>query len=220
MKCSDCPHYCSDCTYNSYNVIDAECSIKLKDCALVNDDGTINKEALNDVNTYKYQGHHIRFGLDNPKLISVNDQYIHPVRKCKDGRYRSYFAKSPYLKEVQQYYKEVLSECIPESEVSEIKKILEDPDKDLGLTLSIGIPENDFYEHDSSNFIKSLEDCIFTYLGVNDSHDVRVVVNKLKIVDSKDWILVAELDVLTVPRMTYNQIKSLAYDQLKGSERF
>lgn len=212
MKCSDCHHYCSGYMYNCCDVTGMECFIELKDCTLVNDDSTINKEALKDVDRYR-----IKFGLDNPKLISVNDQYIHPVRKCKDGRYRSYFVKSPYLKEVQQYYKEVLPECIPESEVLKIKKILEDPDKDLGLTLNIGIPENDFYEHDSSNFIKSLEDCIFTYLGVNDSHDVRVVVNKWKVIDSKDWILVVELDVLTVPRMTYNQIKSLAYDQLKGS---
>lgn len=140
----------------------------------------------------------IAFELVNPKLISVNDMYIHPVRKCKNGKYRSYFAKSPYLKEVQEYFAEVLPECIPESEVVKIKKVLENRDKELSLEFIIGIPEKEFYEHDATNFVKAPEDCISKYLGIDDSRNVEVMVGKWKVTNSEDWSLTTTINTVAV----------------------
>lgn len=90
----------------------------------------------------------ISFELINPKLISVNDMYIHPVRKCKDGRYRSYVAKSPYLKEVQEYFKEMLPQHISEVDAAMLKNNLDLSSGfyGLGLMLMVGIPEKEFYD--------------------------------------------------------------------------
>lgn len=160
----------------------------------------------------------VMFEIKNPKLISVNDQYIHPVRKCKDGRYRSYVVKAPYLKEVQEYYKEVLPELIPDEIVKEIQsEINKTSNYGLSLEFMVGIPEKEFYDHDISNFIKALEDCIFTYLGVDDCYDTRVVASKRKCKDSSDWSLLVTLWKIIIPtdRPTQNQQTVLT---VEGSE--
>jgi hypothetical protein len=44
MKCSKCPYYKSNPTWNRCEVTDSECFYITEDCIFVNDDGTLNKE--------------------------------------------------------------------------------------------------------------------------------------------------------------------------------
>ena len=133
----------------------------------------------------------IEFEVPNPKLISVNDQYMHPVRKTKSGRYMSYVCKSPSLKEFQEFYKEALSQLIKDEDINQIKEFLAAvPHSGLQLSLEIGLPLRELYEHDASNWIKALEDSISTRTGIDDSKNFRVVVEKKYTNDSSWWLLV------------------------------
>ena len=131
------------------------------------------------------------FEIEKPKIISTNEAYMHPVRKCKDGRYRSYVCKSPDLKDFQEFYKEVLQEKIPDDKVVEFKKYIEESLKNtLDISITYGLPENEIFKHDASNFIKALEDCISTRLGIDDSKNSRVSVTKTVYNSfTSDWIL-------------------------------
>lgn len=126
----------------------------------------------------------IEFEVDNPKLISINEQYIHPVRQTKSGRYYSYFAKSPYLVEVQEYYKDVLKDKISDNDIKRLKDFIDrDKTNGVSLTIEIGIPLRDIRDNDASNFIKSIEDCIVDRTKsckskVDDSCNYEVTIRK------------------------------------------
>ena len=130
------------------------------------------------------------FEIENPKLISVNEQYMHPVRKTKNGRYVSYFAPSPYLKEVQKFYKDVLSEKIPDEDIEKLKETISTKDDGVELTIIVGLPRSDILEYDASNFIKALEDCIVSRTKIDDSRHFKVSIEK-RSYDSEDnrWIV-------------------------------
>lgn len=130
----------------------------------------------------------IEFILTNPKLISVNEQYMHPVKKTKSGRYTSYVCKSPYLKEVQSYYVDVLKKCISDEAVESLSKEVERFSSGLELEIVLGLPRKDFYEYDVSNFIKALEDCIVVRTGVDDSCNFKVsILKQLYLSENDDW---------------------------------
>lgn len=133
----------------------------------------------------------IEFEVFDPKLISVNDQYMHPVRKTKSGRYMSYVCKSPSLKEFQEFYKESLSQLIKEEDINEIQEFLRTTFRSgLCLSIEIGLPPRELYEHDVSNWIKALEDSISTRTGIDDSKNLRVVVEKKYTNDETWWLRV------------------------------
>lgn len=145
----------------------------------------------------------IEFDLINPKMISVNEQYIHPVRKTKNGRYVSYFAKSSYLKEVQSYFDEVLKEKIKDKDVEIL--VEETSSQDLPgvlLEMTLGLPRKDFYEYDLSNFIKAVEDCLTRRTGIDDNRNVELNVKKVIYeTDRDDWklfIRIASKEVETI----------------------
>lgn len=122
----------------------------------------------------------VEFTVDKAKLISINEQYMHPVRKTKRGRYVSYFAPTPYLKEVKQFYKEVLSEKITDDQVVELQNALGDKYKEgLSLEIVIGVPGCNWKDSDVSNFIKSLEDRIVERTGIDDSRNFKVSAEKV-----------------------------------------
>lgn len=131
----------------------------------------------------------ITFEIKSPKLISVNEQYMHPVRKCNDGRYRSYVCKAPYLKEVQEFYKEILENVLTEKDVKEFKGAVgKDTSTGLKLGLQVGMPMSEIYEHDISNLIKAVEDCIAKRLKIDDKHNFEVAICK-QVVPENEWYL-------------------------------
>lgn len=135
----------------------------------------------------------IEFEISEPKLVSVNDQYMHPVRKTKSGRYTSYVCKSPSLKELQSFYKEVLSDKILDEDLKRYKEFLSEvPRSGIQLSLEIGLPEREIYEHDASNFVKALEDSISVRTSIDDSRNLRVIVEKQYTEDSS-WMLKVRL---------------------------
>lgn len=147
----------------------------------------------------------ISFELTDPKLISVNEQYMHPVRKCKNGRYTSYVCKSPYLKEVQSYYSDVLDNVILDSEVESVREFIDKDPKNSGLSLEIylGIPESEIYDHDVSNFIKAFEDCLSRRLGVDDKFNLKVSISKEE-VHGDVWKM--KVRISTVHLQTYELV--------------
>lgn len=143
----------------------------------------------------------IEFEIDNPKLISTNEMYMHPVRKTKRGSYTSYVCKSPYLKEVQEFYKEVLSEKISDEAVMKLKSEVDSGNGNIGIVLTIhaGFPRKDLYEYDASNFIKALEDCIVNRTKIDDSKNLRVSISKdLFESENGDWKLYVKISTTSL----------------------
>lgn len=131
----------------------------------------------------------IEFEIVNPKLISTNDMYMHPVKKCKNGRYTSYTCKAPYLKELQEFYQEKLGELIRDEDIEILKS---EVSKDVGVKLEIelGMPKLSIYANDASNFIKSLEDCVVNRIGVDDKYNLEVsIVKTIHESEIDEWIL-------------------------------
>lgn len=132
----------------------------------------------------------IEFEIENPKMISINEQYLHPVKKTKTGRYVSYFCASPLLKELQEFYKEILQEKIPDSFVEQLKQIIIDKSDGISLELEIGMPESEILEWDISNFVKAIEDCIVKRMGIDDNRHYYVTAKKtIYESETKAWIL-------------------------------
>lgn len=112
-------------------------------------------------------------------LISVNDQYMHPVKKTKSGKWTSYTCKSPALKNFQKFYEKKFNEIIPDDDIEFFKKEIEShPLKGLVLSIDVGLPLKELFEHDVSNFIKAFEDCLSTRLGIDDSKNLEVRIRK------------------------------------------
>lgn len=147
----------------------------------------------------------IEFEIKNPKLISINEQYIHPVRKAKSGRYYSYFAKSDYLKEVQAYYKEVLKDKIPDDKIKLLSGFVDcDKSNGISLTIEVGMPLRDIRDNDISNYIKALEDCIVTRTKIDDSRDYEIVAKKSRY-ESEDFHMMVKITMSTY-QLTYYEV--------------
>ena len=143
----------------------------------------------------------IEFTLINPKLISINEQYIHPVRKTKRGTYTSYFAKSPYLKEVQQYFEEVLAEKVTEEDICKLKEEVNETNG-VFLSLKLGLPRKDFYEYDLSNFVKSVEDCLVKRIKIDDSRNVKLDISKVLYNSANnDWRLDVKVSSIEIEKL-------------------
>jgi len=133
----------------------------------------------------------VRVTVKKPKVISTNDMYMHPVRKTSKGHYMSYFAKTSKLKELQEFYKNLFDEIITDDQVRELN-LFTSESKTNGILLRVeyGIPVKELNEHDVSNFIKSIEDCIVSRTKVDDSRNLKVIAEK-KIYESEEneWIM-------------------------------
>lgn len=134
----------------------------------------------------------IKFEIENPELISVNEQYIHPVKKSKSGKYTSYFVKSSKLKKLQAFYDEQLKVKISDDEVNELKTYLsQHPYNGIELKICIGMPVTEINSHDTTNYIKALEDCIVKRTGIDDVKDYKVVAEKQ--ISNDKWMVRIEL---------------------------
>lgn len=135
----------------------------------------------------------ISFEIENPELVSVNEQYIHPVKKGKSGRYTSYFVKSAKLKKMQEFYENTLKEKITDEDIAELKiKLSQHPYTGLELRIFIGMPGNEINDHDVTNYVKALEDCIVKRTGIDDVKDYRVIAEKQ--ISNDKWMIRVELD--------------------------
>lgn len=148
----------------------------------------------------------IDFEVVDPKLISVNEQYLHPVRKTSKGRYVSYFCKSPGLKDVQSFYEEVLKDKILEEDIQGLKdemNNLYNRPAGLSLTIEIGLPRNELYEHDVTNYIKALEDCITSRTKIDDNRNI-IVMSMKSITPDDQWKL--RVIIQSIPVRDYSSI--------------
>lgn len=138
----------------------------------------------------------IIFEVNEPAILSTNDMYYHPVRKTKSGKYMSYFAPSSSLKKLQSFYKEILDDCITEKEIQDLKKFVnESKYNGIKLILEFGIPDNQILDYDSSNLVKSIEDCIVRKTSIDDSYHFSVQVEKM-IFDH--WVLKVKMIPYTI----------------------
>ena len=119
----------------------------------------------------------------------------------------SYVCKSESLKKLQEFYKDKLSELITDKDIDSISSVLSsDKSYGLSLTLCVGVPNSELFEHDISNYIKSLEDCIVKRIKIDDSRNLEV--HAIKCV-SDEW----KLSVKIHPLLKYNYDEIINYQE-------
>lgn len=132
----------------------------------------------------------LTFKFCNFKPVSTNDMYIPTARKRKKyggGFGGAFLRKSDALRDWQDkiqksfddeffYSKDYLA--ILASWVNGMKL-------GLNLELKISIPEEEYwseeftlYRNDASNFVKSIEDSLSRGIGIDDTNNIRVMVEK------------------------------------------
>lgn len=112
---------------------------------------------------------------DDTEVVSTNDMYTPIPRKGGRG---AYVTKSYPLRVFQDKMKEFLDGAITDEEIDELNQELEDRNVVLSLSIKYSFLRDSFFTEDSSNYIKSLEDCISQRLKVDDSRNCRVYVEK------------------------------------------
>lgn len=142
--------------------------------------------------------------VEGPKVVSNNDMYMHPVKKTKSGRYVSYFCKSGSLKSLQEFYSKVFNDQIMEEDIESLKKELENPDNGISITFLFGMPASEVYQHDVSNFIKAIEDCVVERTKIDDSRHISVTAAK-SIYENKDWVLSIVIGI--IPLLRYEELR-------------
>ena len=120
----------------------------------------------------------IQFILENPEIVSVNEQYLHPVSKSGF----SYFTKSSKLVKAQRYFAEELPKYISEEDIKSLQEIVtKDMNKGIFISLEFGMGINNLYLRDVSNYIKAIEDCLSEHLQVDDCYNLKVCAEKMKL---------------------------------------
>lgn len=136
----------------------------------------------------------LKFTVDKIKPIQSNDSYVPAYNHKK--RY-SYFRKSSELKVMQAEFEKFfeINEPVPAEELSKFRDLISNNTL-LDLCLIIRVPKSDIYfkngklkTKDTSNYIKPLEDCIYSYLGVDDKHNTTIHVERVAEDGRDDYLI-------------------------------
>lgn len=133
---------------------------------------------------------HLEFRFLNHRPVSVNDAYIPTARKRKKGGGGfggAFLRKSFDLIQWQEMVKKTFDEefFYSKSSIALIAEWINNMNIGAKLILKISMPEEEYWnlEHelhrnDASNFIKAIEDSIFSNIGIDDTRTIRLEVEK------------------------------------------
>ena len=90
----------------------------------------------------------------------------------------AYLTRSVHLREFQDAMREYLIEAISDEEVASLKEELKNPKMVIHLRIKYGFESSTFFREDASNYVKAIEDCISRRIGIDDSRNCKVYVEK------------------------------------------
>lgn len=132
----------------------------------------------------------LTFKFCNFKPVSVNDAYVPTARKRKKyggGFGGAFLRKSDALRNWQDKIQKSFDDefFYTKDYLSTLASWINGMKLGLNLELKISIPEEEYwsedytlYRNDASNFIKAIEDSIARGIGVDDTKNIRVMVEK------------------------------------------
>lgn len=162
---------------------------------------------------YKYLPYTVQFSIIGIKPVSTNDMYFATPMKSKTKTYKNgeprlitRKVRTPELKKYQESMSTELSIKVKQEDVDKLKELTKSGHIGLSLSLSIGMPLENYEDSDASNYIKALEDCISNRLGIDDSNNPRITVDKY-VSNSSMWE--QSVVITTIPKDSLYRIKRL-----------
>lgn len=142
----------------------------------------------------------LHFAFYGVRLISTNDMYIPTARgKSRKG---AFLRKSDELRDFQRIITESFEKeyFYTKEYLHMIASYVNNTNIGLTMKLRISIPEEEYwnpknkklYANDASNFIKAIEDAIYSNIGINDTRNIKLIVDKGYNEDG-DWYV--EIDI-------------------------
>lgn len=141
-------------------------------------------------------------------LVSTNNAYFHGVKYNKPKNGKSHItrygkpvrpsvfkSKNDIYKNMEKEVNEEFSKQVSNDQISKFKEYMSDSQNIIRLVLDFGFDVERYYDRDSSNYIKSLEDAVKNIIKVDDTRNVQLVVTKHPIKNT-DWITVIRIDVI------------------------
>lgn len=120
--------------------------------------------------------------LKDLQLISTNEMYIpRPTRK-----HGAYLTKSPKYRKFEPSINEQLDKLDKDKLNKFINELNNDKQKAIRFIATFKIPQKKFFRSDCSNYIKAIEDCIKNKIGIDDSRNCEVLLNKV-ISENDTW---------------------------------
>lgn len=135
---------------------------------------------------------HLVFRFCGYQPVSANDMYIPTARKRKKGGGGyggAFLRKSWQLDEWQRVVNQAFADEVfyPADYLALITSYINNQNIGAKFVLKISIPKEEYwnendefelYRHDASNFIKAIEDSIFSNLGIDDKRTIKLEVEK------------------------------------------
>lgn len=135
---------------------------------------------------------HLRFRFVGYQPVSANDMYIPTARKRKKGGGGfggAFLRKSWQLDQWQNTVKQAFADEVfyPTDYIALIASYINNHNIGAKFILKISIPKEEYwneanefelYRNDTSNFIKAIEDSIFSNIGIDDKRTIKLEVEK------------------------------------------
>lgn len=167
----------------------------------------------------------LTFKFCNFKPVSTNDMYIPTARKRKKGGGGfggAFLRKSDALKDWQYKIQKAFDEEFFYSKdyLAKLASWVNGLSLGLKLDLKVSIPEEEYwnsedftlYRNDASNFIKSIEDSIARGIGIDDTRNIKLSVEKGYNEDGI-WYIEAHLSETSIDNRIDVDIENAYYNQ-------
>ena len=118
--------------------------------------------------------------LDNIKLVSVNNMYIiSKYRYKKINRTITSVCRSKEFTVMDDIVSDILDEVLDDNSIRAFKEYLnEDDQRAVRMTFNFHVPLRSFFQSDTSNFPKALEDVIKFKLNIDDCRNTKIIAEK------------------------------------------
>lgn len=128
----------------------------------------------------------LNFAFYGIRLVSTNDAYV-PTARGKSGR-GAFLRKSEKLKDFQKAINDSFEEeyFYKKEYLHMVASYVNNLNIGLTMELKVSIPREEYwnpedkvlYRNDASNFIKAMEDAIYSNIGIDDTRNIKVSVEK------------------------------------------
>lgn len=167
----------------------------------------------------------LTFKFCNFRPVSTNDAYVPTARKRKKGGGGyggAFLRKSDALKDWQWKIQKSFDEefFYTKDYLYQVASWVNNLKMGMTLELKVSIPEGEYwnsedftlYRNDASNFIKSIEDSIYKGIGIDDTRNIRVSVEKGYNEDGV-WYIEARLSETSIDNKIDVDIENAYYNQ-------
>lgn len=130
----------------------------------------------------------LEFNFIGYKPCSANDMYVPTVVKSKKkGRYKSFFRATTELKNWKAFIQSSFDQeyFYTKEEISEFKEYILNNRKGIKLVIEVSIPRDEYIgkrgnlsRHDTSNFIKAIEDGVLGGISIDDRYTTKLIARK------------------------------------------